>query len=73
MTKSKTKAEVFEEIAELCARPIRHFIRRCYYTDAIIKKSLLRPVKKFDRVLLPGGANPNTQDTLGRGLRASLR
>lgn len=48
MTKSKTKREVFEEIAELAQGPFGILYGDCYYTDAIIKELTTRPVKKFD-------------------------
>lgn len=48
MTKSKTKREVFEEIANLAQSPFCILYGDCYYTEAIIHKIVHREIQKFD-------------------------
>lgn len=48
MTKSKTKREVFEEIADLAKEPFCILYGDCYYTEGIIHEIVHRPIKKYD-------------------------
>ena len=59
ITKSKTKREVFEEVAGLAKGPFGILYGDCYYTEAIIKELTTRPVKKFDEFFTTT-PNPNT-------------
>ena len=59
MTKSETKREVFEEIAELAKSPFIILYGDCYYTDACMKGIVSRPINKFDEFLCTT-RNPNT-------------
>lgn len=66
ITKSKTKREVFEEVAGLAKGPFGILYGDCYYTEACIKELTTRPVKKFDEFFCCG-ANPNTGCTWEEG------
>ena len=59
LTKSKTKREVFEEIAELAKGPFAILYGDCYYTKECIHEIVTRPVKKFDEFYTTH-PNPNT-------------
>ena len=59
LTTSKTKREVFEEIAELAKAPFGILYGDCYYTESIIHELVNRPVKKYDEFFTIHG-NPNT-------------
>ena len=60
MTKSKTKREVFEEIAAHAGtEPFVILYGDCYYTEAIIKDITERPIWRFDEYFC-AGPNPNT-------------
>ena len=59
LTKSKTKREVFEEIANLAKGPFAILYGDCYYTKACIHEIVTRPVKKFDEFYTTH-PNPNT-------------
>ena len=59
ITKSKTKREVFEEVAELAKGPFCILYGDCYYTEAIIHELVTRPIKKFDEFYTTE-PNPNT-------------
>lgn len=59
ITKSKTKREVFEEVAGLAKGPFGILYGDCYYTEACIKELTTRPVKKFDEFFTTT-PNPNT-------------
>lgn len=48
MTKSKTKREVFEEIANLAQGPFTILYGDCYYTAEIIHEIVHRPINKYD-------------------------
>lgn len=48
MTKSPTKREVFEEIANLAQSPFTILYGDCYYTKACIHEIVARPIKKYD-------------------------
>lgn len=59
ITKSKTKREVFEEIANLAKGPFTILYGDCYYTKECIHEIVTRPIKKYDEfyTVYP---NPNT-------------
>ena len=59
LTTSKTKREVFEEIADLAKGPFAILYGDCYYTEAIIHEIVTKPVKKYDE-LFTIHPNPNT-------------
>lgn len=59
LTKSKTKREVFEEIATLAKGPFAILYGDCYYTKECIHEIVTRPVKKFDEFFTTH-PNPNT-------------
>ena len=59
ITKSKTKREVFEEIANLAQSPFVILYGDCYYTQECIREIINRPIKKYDEFFLAKG-NPNT-------------
>lgn len=59
LTKSKTKREVFEEIATLAKGPFAILYGDCYYTKECIHEVVTRPVKKFDEFFTTH-PNPNT-------------
>ena len=59
ITKSKTKREVFEEIANLAKGPFAILYGDCYYTKAIIHEMATRPVIKYDEFFTVWG-NPHT-------------
>lgn len=59
LTKSKTKREVFEEIATLAKGPFAILYGDCYYTKKCIHEVVTRPVKKFDEFFTTH-PNPNT-------------
>ena len=59
LTKSKTKREVFEEIANLAKGPFAILYGDCYYTKECIHEVVTRPVKKFDEFYTTH-PNPNT-------------
>ena len=48
LTKSKTKREVFEEVANLAKSPFTILYGDCYYTEACIHEIVTRPIKKYD-------------------------
>lgn len=48
LTKSKTKREVFEEIANLAKSPFTILYGDCYYTKDCIHNIVTRPIKKYD-------------------------
>ena len=48
LTKSKTKREVFEEVANLAQGTFVILYGDCYYTKAIIHEIVNRPIKKYD-------------------------
>ena len=48
VTKSKTKREVFEEIANLAQGPFTILYGDCYYTAEIIHAIVHRPIDKYD-------------------------
>lgn len=48
LTKSKTKREVFEEIANLAKGPFSILYGDCYYTKECIHEVVNRPIKKYD-------------------------
>lgn len=52
MTKSKTKREVFEEIAELAKSPFTILYGDCYYTNECIRQIVQNPINKFDEFML---------------------
>ena len=58
-TKSPTKREVFEEIANLAKSPFTILYGDCYYTENCIRAIVTRPINKFDEFVNPGG-NPYT-------------
>ena len=59
-TKSPTKREVFEEIADLAKGPFVILYGDCYYTPAVIHAIINRPVvDKFDEFMNPS-RNPYT-------------
>ena len=55
MTKSPTKREVFEEVANLAQGPFTILYGDCYYSATIIYDIVHRPINKFDEYLNPGG------------------
>ena len=59
LTTSKTKREVFEEIANLSKGPFTILYGDCYYTKECIHEVVTRPIKKYDEffTVYP---NPNT-------------
>lgn len=59
ITKSKTKREVFEEIANLAQGPFAILYGDCYYTEAIIHEIVNRPIQKYDEFFTIH-PNPNT-------------
>lgn len=59
VTMSKTKREVFEEIANLAKAPFAILYGDCYYTEDIIHEIVNRPIKKFDEFFTIS-PNPNT-------------
>ena len=59
ITKSKTKREVFEEIANLAKGPFTILYGDCYYTEACIHEIVTRPIKKYDEFYTTH-PNPNT-------------
>ena len=59
ITNSKTKREVFEEVAELAKSPFVILYGDCYYTEACIKEIVKRPIKKYDEFFTTE-PNPNT-------------
>lgn len=59
LTKSKTKREVFEEIADLAQGPFTILYGDCYYTEAIIHAITHRPIKTYDEFFTIH-PNPNT-------------
>ena len=48
LTKSKTKREVFEEVANLAKGPFTILYGDCYYTKDCIHEVVTRPIKKYD-------------------------
>lgn len=66
ITKSPTKREVFEEIAELAKEPFTILYGDVYYTEACIKEIVHRPINKFDEFLC-ATPNPNTGCTWPEG------
>ena len=48
LTKSKTKREVFEEIANIAQSPFAILYGDCYYTAEIMHGIVHRPIDKFD-------------------------
>lgn len=48
LTTSKTKREVFEEIANLAKSPFTILYGDCYYTKECIHEVVNRPIKKYD-------------------------
>lgn len=66
MTKSPTKREVFEEIAELAKGSFTILYGDCYYTEECINMIVHRPINKFDE-FLNKEANPNTGCTWPEG------
>lgn len=66
MTKSKTKREVFEEIANIAQSPFVILYGDCYYSEAIIKEAVKRRIKGFDE-FFNAHANPNTGCTWAEG------
>ena len=59
MTKSPTKREVFEEIADLAQGPFTILYGDCYYTNDCIYKIVTRPINGYDEFMCSTG-NPNT-------------
>ena len=59
ITQSKTKREVFEEIAELAKGPFVILYGDCYYTAPCIHQVVHRPIKKYDE-FFNVHPNPNT-------------
>ena len=59
MTKSKTKREVFEEIANLAQGPFVILYGDCYYTQAIMYQITHREIKKYDEFFTTS-SNPHT-------------
>lgn len=59
ITKSKTKREVFEEVAKLAKGPFTILYGDCYYTEAIIHEIVTRPINKYDEFFTTS-PNPNT-------------
>lgn len=53
MTKSPTKREVFEEIANLAQGPFTILYGDCYYTKDCIHEIVTRPINKFDEFMWP--------------------
>ena len=54
-TKSPTKREVFEEVANLAKSPFTILYGDCYYTKECIHEIVTRPINKFDEFMNPGG------------------
>ena len=59
ITKSKTKREVFEEIANLAKGPFTILYGDVYYTKECIHEVVTRPIKKYDEFFTIS-PNPNT-------------
>lgn len=59
LTKSPTKREVFEEVANLAQEPFVILYGDCYYTKACIHEVVTRPIKKYDEFFTIH-PNPNT-------------
>lgn len=59
VTESKTKREVFEEIANIAKGPFAILYGDCYYTQAIVHEIVNRPINKFDEFFC-AGPNPHT-------------
>lgn len=59
ITKSPTKREVFEEIANLAQGPFVILYGDCYYTDICIYRVVHEPVKKYDEFFTTS-SNPYT-------------
>lgn len=58
-TKSPTKREVFEEIANLAQGPFTILYGDCYYTSPCMYRITHDPINKFDEFICSTG-NPNT-------------
>ena len=59
MTKSPTKREVFEEIANLAEGPFTILYGDCFYTDDCINAIVNTPIKKYDEFFTTS-SNPYT-------------
>lgn len=59
MTKSPTKREVFEEIANLAQGPFTILYGDCFYTDDCINAIVNTPIKKYDEFFTTS-SNPYT-------------
>lgn len=59
MTKSPTKREVFEEIANLAKGPFTILYGDCFYTDDCINAIVNTPIKKYDEFFTTS-SNPYT-------------
>lgn len=65
-TKSKTKREVFEEIAKLAKEPFTILYGDCYYTEDCIHEIVNRPICEFDEFFTTK-PNPYTGCPWGEG------